>query len=146
MIFKKTTEYAFRIIGFLARDKEKLYTTSDIYLALHIPFRYLRKQMTILTKTGLVDSVQGKHGGYKLAKKSKDITLWDIVDALGDRVTETNCFFGYDKCALHEHCLMHSKWANVKKMIEEVLKSTTLDELHNGGIQDLKKKNDSLLT
>ena len=145
MVFKKTTEYAFRIMSFLARGQEQLYTTSDIYLSLHIPFRYLRKQMTLLTKTGLVTSVQGKHGGYKLAKNRVEITLWDIVNALNDKVFDTNCFFGYHQCALHEHCLMHKKWAGVINMIEEVLKTTTLEELQRRNLNDIIPKEDNTL-
>ncbi len=142
MIFNRTTEYAFRIMSFLASDKEKLHNTSDIFDALHIPFRYLRKQMTVLTKTGLVVSIQGKYGGYMLAKKEKDITLWDIVIAMHDKLFETNCFFGYEKCALSQHCMMHSRWAGVKEMIENILKTTTLEDFKKENMHDLIKMSD----
>ena len=144
MFFKKTTEYTFRIMSFLASDPDRLYTTTDIFNSLNIPFRYLRKQMTVLTKTGLVESVQGKYGGYRLKRKRSKITLLDIVEALGDGIYKNDCFFGYKKCALTEHCLMHTKWVPVKEMINDILKSTTLDDIGEENFEDIIKTNSIL--
>jgi len=129
MNFSKTTEYALRILSHMAKDEKKLYTTKEIFEDLTIPFRYLRKQMTILTKSGLIESIQGKYGGYKISRNLNQITLLDIVNATGEMDKENECFFGYTDCAAIKKCAMHDKWNVIKQNIKEVLASTTLTEI-----------------
>ena len=117
MNFSKTTEYAFRILSYMALDEKKLHISKDIYNDLQIPFRYLRKQLTILTKSGLIHSVQGKNGGYMISKPIEEISLQNIIDAVGDNNPDDSCFFGFQSCALKEKCAMHEKWASVRKNI-----------------------------
>ena len=133
MNFSKTTEYALRILSFMAMDEEKLYKANDIYKSLHIPFRYLRKQLTLLTKSGLLNSIQGKYGGYKISRKLSEISLLDIVNATVDKSKQNDCFFGFEGCAIVEKCAMHDKWTVIQKNINNVLKSTNLAELKETG-------------
>jgi len=133
MNFSKTTEYALRILSFMAMDETRLYTANDIFENLQIPFRYLRKQLTLLTKNALLISVQGKDGGYKIARKLSEISLMDIVTATGDNINSNQCFFGFEDCTFDNNCAMHDKWANVRKNIKEVLISTTLSEVKATG-------------
>ncbi|MYW63252.1 Rrf2 family transcriptional regulator [Streptomyces sp. SID8379] len=43
---------------------------------------YLAKQMQALSRAGLVQSVQGKTGGYVLTRGAEEITLLDVVQAV----------------------------------------------------------------
>lgn len=43
---------------------------------------YLSKIFSKLTKAGIVSSVPGAKGGYKLAKSPDDISFWDVVEAV----------------------------------------------------------------
>ncbi len=47
-----------------------------------VPSAYLAKQMQALSRAGIVESVPGRNGGYKLARPAADITLLDVVLAL----------------------------------------------------------------
>lgn len=141
MYLSKTTEYALRILGYMALDEGKLYSANEIYKDLKIPFRYLRKQLTILSKSGLLESVQGKAGGYRLPKKPEEIRLIDIVRAMGDNPAGGNCFFGLENCAFINKCAMHDKWAAVREKIYEVLSSTTLEEIKKKGPDNFVVKN-----
>jgi Rrf2 family protein len=129
MNFSKTTEYALRILGYMAKDESVSYTTNTIFEALNIPFRYMRKEMTELTKSGLIESIQGKFGGYRLARKTSEIFLYDIVMATESTFFSTVCFFGYNECALEHACYLHEKWSKVRFEIESILKTTSLSDL-----------------
>lgn len=51
-----------------------------------VPYDYLAKIFTRLSKAGLVRSIEGKGGGFKLAKPAEHITVLDIVNAIdGDK-------------------------------------------------------------
>lgn len=43
---------------------------------------YMAKHMQALTRAGVVESVRGPRGGYRLARQPSEITLWDIVEAI----------------------------------------------------------------
>jgi len=133
MNFSKTTEYALRIMSFMAMEEKRLYSANDIYENLKIPFRYLRKLLTNLSKRGLLISVQGKRGGYKIAKNLADISLLDIIRVVGDDKLDNQCFFGFSNCAFTKKCSMHDKWAAVRESVKEVLTVTTLAEIKETG-------------
>ena len=141
MKFTKTTEYALRILSYMAMDENKLYTANDIFNDLKIPFRYLRKQLTILSKSGLMMSVQGIRGGYKMARRPDEIFLSDIVQATGENIFEKECFFGFQDCALMQKCAMHDKWLGVNEKIAEVLSTTNLAELKSKDLPDFLQNN-----
>ena len=49
---------------------------------------YLAKQLQALSRAGLVQSVQGKSGGYVLTRPPQEITMLDVVEAIeGDQLT-----------------------------------------------------------
>ena len=43
---------------------------------------YMAKHMQALARAGVVESLRGAAGGYRLARPSADISLWDIVEAI----------------------------------------------------------------
>ncbi len=47
-----------------------------------IPYKFLEQIMMLLKKTGFVQSVKGKYGGYSLSRSPKKITLGEIIRAV----------------------------------------------------------------
>ncbi len=130
MRFNKTTEYAFRIFAFMAKNKTKLYRADEMHEYLKIPLRYLRRLLTDLSKTDLMQSVQGNKGGFRLMKDSQEITLLDIVNATESDKDQNTCFFGFRECQFsHKKCHMHDNWIAIIEGIEKLLGTTTLADL-----------------
>ena len=129
MKFSTTTEYALRIMSYMAIDESKLYRASDIFNDLDIPHRYLRKLLTRLTKSGIIKSIQGKYGGYMISKNLDDISLLDVVEASGEKMGNKECFFGLDKCGFHNDCTLHDKWDDIQNRIIETLATTNLSDI-----------------
>jgi Rrf2 family transcriptional regulator, iron-sulfur cluster assembly transcription factor len=59
-------------------------SVSAIAARQHLPMPYLEKLLIELRRAGLVKSIRGAHGGYKLAKKPTQISLSDILVAVGE--------------------------------------------------------------
>jgi len=135
MKFNKTTEYALRILSYMAKDEKKSYSTNEIYDELKIPFSYLRRLMTDLTKTGLLKSIQGKYGGFQFAEKTKNITLFEIVTSSDESFFKTRCFFGFQTCSLKNICTMHNEWARIRHDIQKTLTETKLYDLRESDLQ-----------
>lgn len=137
MNFNKTTEYAFRILSFMAQDESRLYNVDEIFEKLRIPYRYLRKLMTNLTRSGFIESIQGKNGGYKISKKTEDIKLLDILNAVDPEYLSVKCFFGFDNCALQTVCIMHDQWTDIRTNINSILASTSLADIKQTNNENL---------
>ena len=59
-------------------------SVSAIATRQYLPIPYLEKLLIELRRAGLVKSIRGVHGGYKLAKKPTQISLSDILTAVGE--------------------------------------------------------------
>jgi Rrf2 family protein len=56
-----------------------------------VPAAYLAKSMQALAREGIVESVAGRNGGYRLGRAAKDITILDIVEAVEGRASSFRC-------------------------------------------------------
>ncbi|MCE1197859.1 MAG: Rrf2 family transcriptional regulator [Marinilabiliales bacterium] len=133
MNFSKTTDYAFRIMRLMSQDELKLFTVEEIYQQIRIPYRYLRKLMTHLTRSDFMESVQGKKGGFRLSRPSSQITLLDILKVVDPEYLTGRCFFGFENCALDTVCIMHDQWTGVRANVHAILANTSLADLHVSG-------------
>jgi Rrf2 family nitric oxide-sensitive transcriptional repressor len=131
MNFNKTTEYSLRILGYMSLNENELYTAKDLAKILQIPYSYLRTQLKLLSKKGILVSIQGKQGGFKIANNLEKISLFDIVNATEDFGKENMCFFGFRECPLQNRCSMHEKWGEVRDKTFGILKTTTLLDIKN---------------
>ena len=77
------TVYAIAALQQLGEIQEnEVLKIKDIAAKAGIPQNFLEQILLELKKQGLLTSVKGAHGGYKLAKELKDITLKDVVEIL----------------------------------------------------------------
>lgn len=136
MDFTKTTEYAFRILIYMAIDESHLYSVDEIFNKLQIPYRYLRKLMTNLTKSDFIVSIQGKNGGYKISKRLENVSLLDIITIVDPEYLSGKCFFGFENCTLQPVCAMHDQWEAVRTNITAILGNTSLADLKQGNNQN----------
>ncbi len=74
------TIYAIAALEELGRNSDReVLKIKEIAANANIPQNFLEQILLELKKQGLLSSIKGAHGGYKLAKDLKDITLKDVV-------------------------------------------------------------------
>jgi Rrf2 family protein len=129
MDINKTSQYALRVLGFMALDERALYIAEQISATLNIPTQYLRRLLTNLSKAGLLNSDKGKGGGFRLAKPAGSIYLSDILAATEKKELLNSCIFGLEKCLRDTPCAMHERWTGAKENILDILKTTSLSEM-----------------
>lgn len=76
---------AVKALSYLASVSPEPKNSSDISVSTGINASKLRKLLSFLVKSGIVESVQGTNGGFSLKKKTKDIHLQEIYCAIEDR-------------------------------------------------------------
>lgn len=56
-----------------------------------VPAAYLAKALQSLSRAGIVESVAGRHGGYRLGRPPAEVTLLDVVEAVEGRESSFRC-------------------------------------------------------
>ena len=101
---------------------------NDIALRQNIPVNYLEQLFGKMRRAGLLESVRGAQGGYKLARAASQITISDILAALGEPFIFGSC--QTDKgCENAVTCPTFKLWQKVKGSVDEILDSTTLEDI-----------------
>lgn len=97
----------------------------------NISDQYLEQIFSALKKAGLVKSVRGAQGGYLLTKEASEITVGDILTVLEGPVSLSDCVLDEDICENSNICVTKIVWEKMKKGIEEVIDSITLQDMIN---------------
>jgi Rrf2 family transcriptional regulator, cysteine metabolism repressor len=98
----------------------------------HISEKYLEHLFANLKKAGLINSIRGAQGGYRLAKPPEEITLGQIIRVLEGPVSPTECVMdneGGEKCERSSECVMRLIWCRVRDDINDILDSITLQQI-----------------
>jgi Rrf2 family protein len=133
MKFNTKIRYGLRMLIAIAQ-REKLVNTTELGAIMHVSPKYLRKLAGPLEKAGLVRSVQGIYGGYRLDKKPDEITLQMLMDAFNERVSLADCLLG-KKCELKDSCLARQVWEMLEKTIEKRFLPISLRDILENRVQ-----------
>ena len=104
LTFSKREEYGIAVVTRLARHYgEKPVSLTTIAREEGIALPFLRQIALDLRHAGLLTAIEGKNGGYQLAKKPKEISLADVIEAVNKKELITCCDpRGEYLCACHE--------------------------------------------
>jgi Rrf2 family iron-sulfur cluster assembly transcriptional regulator len=93
-----------------------------------ISLSYLEQLFSKLRHSGLVISVRGPGGGYRLAIPSEEIFVAQIINAVNESIDTTSCQ-GKGDCQGGDICLTHSLWQDLSVQIHEFLNGISLADL-----------------
>jgi Rrf2 family protein len=89
----------------------------------------LSKTLQQLARKGLLQSVQGRGGGFVLARSPRDITVAEIVDAMEGAAGASRCSLGYANCRPRNLCYLDKLLAAARSAFRAQLERTTLYSL-----------------
>lgn len=103
------TDYALRVLIFLAQKKDGLSTISEIAEFYHISRNHLVKVVHHLSTENFIQTTRGKHGGMQLARAPEMISVGDVVRRMEPNFDLVECFSSSNQactvvavCALKE--------------------------------------------
>ena len=105
--------------------------TPDIALRQGISPGYLEQLLVKLRRAGLVESVRGVGGGYRLARGAGEIRISEIVAAVDEEIKTTACAKGDHKgCrGTSARCLTHDLWDELGRQIDIFLNAVSLEDV-----------------
>jgi Rrf2 family iron-sulfur cluster assembly transcriptional regulator len=124
--------YAVMAMADIARRKtDKPVSLAEIAASQNISQEYLEQLFSKLRRAGLVTSVRGPGGGYRLARDADEIFISEIVSAADEPFAVTRCPDGdaVQGCQNGEACITHELWSSLRRQIWGFLSSVTLGDV-----------------
>ncbi len=98
----------------------------------NISENYLEQIFSGLRKKGIVESIRGKQGGYRLARHAEDITAGEVIRALEGSLAPVACVSGGEckqKCDRYDLCVTNILWQKMMNEINTAVDSVTIKDL-----------------
>ncbi len=131
----KSVEYSIFALRQIYFSKEtSLPTAKDIAEKENIPSELVAKLLQKLKKNGILESVQGKFGGYRFSTDPTKISLYTIVEAIDIDIQLTECLCENatkDDCARIENCSLRNPFYKLQDEIIALMKNLKLTNLFN---------------
>lgn len=131
------TEYALRAIEeIIEQGANKPVSRKLIAKNREISEHFLEKIFINLQKKNILKSIKGPGGGFMLARKIEDITLWDIYSAVDDPTNRIDsCYYKTTEgCNMKPVCKTKNIWFKFAKLLKENMTSISLKDLSKGDI------------
>ncbi|RFZ79607.1 Rrf2 family transcriptional regulator [Lacrimispora amygdalina] len=134
MKFQITTDYAIRVVLYLAQHPGQVCGSREMAEKLCMTYSYMIKVTAKLKAAGFIESVQGPFGGYRLAISPFDITLYDIILAIEGKIQINRCLEDDHYCSRYNideqnHCPVHQSFQTLQNQMIEFLKSQRISKL-----------------
>ena len=101
----------------------------DIAQRQQISLMYLEHLVTPLITAGIVRSTRGPRGGIWLAKPPQEIKLNEVVRLFEGSIAPVECVNSPKTCPRSDFCVTRDVWGELKRAVNGVLESTTLQDL-----------------
>lgn len=122
--------YALRLMLDLAMHKQEGYISiKTVSGRQEISEKYLEQIIKMLSKSGLVESIRGAQGGYRLTKEPEDYTVGEILRVTEGSLAPVSCLDEEHHCENCDNCPTIEIWQNVLDAINEVVDGITLQYL-----------------
>lgn len=128
----RLTDYAVVVLAEMSRAKGGLMAASTLSARTGLPEPTVSKVLKTLSRNGLLASVRGVAGGYRLDRAAAEIPVSLIIAAMEGPISLTSCVSGSNEaCALEGKCNMHGRWNPVNAAINAALDAVTLADMLN---------------
>ena len=123
--------YSVRILLDLAQHRGSGFIpVKDVAARQEISLKYIERMMPVLKKAGLVDSVHGIGGGYRLTREPDAYPLWEILQLAEGSLAPVACLQeGAALCSRAAECPTLPVWQGLHKVICEYLDGITLQDI-----------------
>ena len=131
-------EYGLRCLLRLARAQGEAHhpTISEIAAAEKLSVPYVAKLLGVMRQAGLIESVRGRVGGYRLTQAPADVRLGSVMLALGEPLFDDPGYCerhaGTEKgslCVHHDGCTLRGLWQTLGEWVRRLLDRITLGDL-----------------
>lgn len=130
------------LVDLAAREREapaRPVTLAEIAASQQLSQSYLEQLFGKLRRAGIVTSVRGPGGGYRLARPTARLPIADIVNAVDEPIRVTRCREDGPGCLLDgdgapARCRTHDLWYELSQQIHRFLSAVSLADVIEGKV------------
>ena len=126
----KKADYGLIALSYMAAPGQRaIVSTREMAEQHDIPVELLAKVLQRLARRGVLTSVQGINGGYRLARDPQAISVADVVEAIDGPLTLTACSDTTDSCDQFAKCNIRDPLHRIRERIAAALATCSVAEL-----------------
>lgn len=130
MMISTKGRYALRVMLDLAQQPAGEYISlKSISQRQAVSMKYMEAIVATLNKAGMVESLRGKKGGYRLTRSADEYTIGEILKLTEGSLAPVTCLECENPCQRAESCITRPMWLELDKLIDDYLESKTLADL-----------------
>ena len=140
MRLEKQTDYSLRVLMFLATNRQRLSTISEISDRFGISQAHLMKVVHHLGKAGFIETARGRNGGIRLIGDGSQISVGAVVRRMESELAPAECHRAEGgTCLITGCCRLKLVLSKAMAAFVEVLDAYTIDGLvqDNTALEDL---------
>lgn len=143
MMISTRGRYALRVIIDLAEHTNDGYVPmKEVAQRQEISLKYLERILPCLVRSGFIEGVHGKGGGYRLCREPKEITVRDILRQTEGDLAPVSCLEQNAACCeKRSKCKTIAMWNDFFAMTNNYFGSITVDDLISGRFQSSHQNN-----
>jgi Rrf2 family protein len=126
----KKADYALMAMKHLAEHAgQRALSAKDVAVSYGIPAEALAKILQRLAKAGLLHSLHGTNGGYRLARSANTISAFEVIQAIDGPLFITSCVTVRGECDQTDRCTIREPLRKVNESIEAVLRRIKISHM-----------------
>ena len=131
MLISTRGRYALRVLIDLAEHGDGGYIPmKEIAQRQGISLKYLERILPVLTKSGMIEGLQGKTGGYRLTKPPAECAIGDILRLTEGDLAPVACLeSGAAACSRAEECQTLPLWREFYQVVSDFFDGKTLADV-----------------
>ena len=134
MQLASTTDYAIRIVCYLAAQRQMI-STSELSQELSVPASYIPKITKKLKQAGIIKACEGIKGGYQIAKQPENISLRDVISCTESTMAISRCLEKEEGCSKNyiACCKVHQILLDLQNIYNNRLESVKISDIIRPG-------------
>ena len=134
MQLTSTTDYAIRIVCYLAAQRQMI-STSELSQELSVPSSYIPKITKKLKQAGIIKACEGINGGYQIAKQPENISLRDVISCTESTMAISRCLEKEGGCSRNYIycCKVHQILLELQNIYNNRLESVKISDIIRPG-------------
>lgn len=134
MQLTSTTDYAIRIVCYLAAQRQMI-STSELSQELSVPSSYIPKITKKLKQAGIIKACEGIKGGYQIAKQPENISLRDVISCTESTMAISRCLEKEGGCSQNyiACCKVHQILLDLQNIYNNRLESVKISDIIRPG-------------
>ncbi len=125
----KLSDYAIVLLTAMAEQDAAIVNAGSLARATGLARPTVTKLLKVLAFHGMLVSIQGRNGGYRLAVPPGDISMQQIIEAVDGPIAITECNQATGDCTIEQSCQSRRHWRRINQAVRQALADVKLSQL-----------------